>query len=55
VTDKTRIWLDRSSWALTNLDGSFRDCVVGQRVEVMYLHDSESTAAWIKVEAEAAR
>ncbi len=47
--------MDRSGWQLTNLDGSYCDCVGGQRAEVMYLHDSESTAAWIKVESEAAR
>lgn len=50
VTDETHIWLDRSDWKLTNLDGSYRDCAVGQRVEIMHRRDDQSVADWIKVE-----
>ena len=51
VTDDTHIWVDRSDWKLTNLGGTYRDCVVGQRVEIMHRYGDESTAYWIKVEA----
>jgi len=51
VTDATLIWLDRNRWKRTNLEGSYRDCKVGRHIEVMYSHDDESLAAWIKVEA----
>ena len=43
--------MDRSGRQLTNRDGSYRDRAVGQCVEVMYLHDRESTVVWSKVEA----
>lgn len=51
VDDKTYIWLDRSGWRLTNLVGSYRDCSVGQRVEIMHRRDDENAAYWIKVQA----
>lgn len=51
VADNTYIWLDRSDWKMTNLNGTYRDCVVGQRVEILHRRDDESTARWIKIEA----
>ena len=50
VMDTTRVWLDRSAAALTNLVGSFADCEVGRRVEVRYSDAGGTTAEWIKVE-----
>jgi len=50
VTPATRIWLDRSKSRKTNPAGTYEDCEVGRSVEVMYDHDDESAAAWIKIE-----
>ena len=51
VTPVTRIWLDRSKWKRTNTVGSYSDCEVGRKVEVMHDHDNESVADWIKIES----
>lgn len=51
VTDKTYVWLDRSDWKMSNLNGSYRDCAVGRRVEIKHTVNDESAADWIKVEA----
>lgn len=51
VARQTRIWLDRSGWRLTNIDGTFYDCVVGRPAEVMYMKGDSATARWIKVKA----
>ena len=50
LTDRTRIWLDRTHLEKNNLIGGFRDCEVGRTVEIRY-QDSESrgVAAWIKI------
>ncbi len=50
VTPMTRIWLDRSKRKRSNTVGSYSDCEVGRKVEVMYDHDNESVADWIKIE-----
>ena len=50
VTPMTRIWLDRSKLKRTNTVGSYSDCEVGRKVEVMHAHDNESVADWIKIE-----
>jgi len=50
VTPMTRIWLDRSKLKRTNTVGSYSDCEVGRKVEVMHDHDNESVADWIKIE-----
>ncbi len=50
VTPMTRIWLDRSKRKRTNTVGIYSDCEVGRKVEVMYDHDNESVADWIKIE-----
>jgi len=55
VTDRTRIWLDRSRAKLTTLDGTFADLLPGRRVEVMPEDGTPGApAAWIKVETTAA-
>jgi len=51
VTHMTRIWLDRSKVKRTNTVGSYSDCEVGRKVEVMQEHDNESVADWIKIES----
>ncbi|MCG6876291.1 MAG: DUF5666 domain-containing protein [Betaproteobacteria bacterium] len=51
VTERTRIWLDRSRIKLTTQDGSFADLQPGRRVEVMPESGTPGApAAWIKVE-----
>ncbi len=55
VDDYTYIWLDRSDWKLTNIKGSYRDCAIGQRVEIMHRRDDAGAAYWIKVESREAR
>jgi len=47
----TRIWLDRTASRRANTVGSYADCQVGRRVEVMPMHDDPGVAAWIKIEA----
>ena len=51
ITEKTRIWLDRTKLKLTNLTGSFADLQKGRRVEVKY-EDPQGgeVAEWVKVE-----
>ncbi len=51
VTPETRIWLDRSQRRRTALEGSYEDCEVGRRVEVMHKPDEPMVAEWIKVES----
>ena len=50
VTDRTRIWLDRSGLKQTNTIGSFEDLEAGQKAEVKYEDPEDKTVAdWIKV------
>jgi hypothetical protein len=51
ITEKTRIWLDRTKLKQANLTGSFADLQKGRRVEVKY-EDPErrQVADWVKVE-----
>ena len=52
LTDKTRIWLDRSKRKLTSIKGSAADLQKGRRVEVKYLDTERKTGAeWIKIES----
>ncbi len=51
VLPKTRIWLDRSKVKRTNIAASYSDCEVGRTIEVMYDHDDQDVADWIKIEA----
>lgn len=51
VTERTRIWLDRSRLKLTALSGSYGDLRPGRRVEVKYEDAPRAgVAEWIKVE-----
>ena len=51
ITDKTRIFLDRSKVKQTNLTGTFADLQKGRRVEVKYARTGTTPAAdWVKVE-----
>ncbi len=50
LTDRTRIWLDRTQLSKSNLVGGFRDCQAGRTVEVRYEDpESRAVAAWIKI------
>ena len=50
VTERTRIWLDRSQLKQTALGGSYGDLRPGRRVEVKYGDaKGERIAEWIKV------
>jgi len=52
VTERTRIWLDRSKLQQTSVAGGFADLRKGRQVEVKYEDDERrQTAAWIKVES----
>lgn len=51
VTVQTRIWLDRSKAKRENRPAGYEDCKVGQKVEVMHLHDDEDVADWIKIKS----
>ena len=51
ITEKTRIFLDRSKLKQTNLTGTFADLQKGRRVEVKYEDPVLKQAAdWVKVE-----
>ncbi len=51
LTDKTRIWLDRSKIKLTNIKGSTADLQKGRKVEVKYEdYPNKTSAEWIKIE-----
>ncbi len=51
LTERTRIWLDRSMLESTSSSGSFEDCLLGRRVEVKYVDPSRRELAdWIKVQ-----
>jgi hypothetical protein len=53
VTDKTRIWLDRTKIKQTNISGSFADLQTGRRVEVKYEDPARrDVAEWVKVEVD---
>jgi hypothetical protein len=51
VTERTRIWLDRSRLKQTALSGSYGDLRPGRRVEVKYQDPQRvGIAEWVKVE-----
>jgi hypothetical protein len=51
ITEKTRVWLDRTKLKQSNLPGSFADLQKGRRVEVKYQDpESRQVADWVKVE-----
>lgn len=51
ITGDTDIWIDRSATRQTNAVGSYSDCQVGRKVEVMHVRGDETVADWIKIEA----
>jgi hypothetical protein len=53
LTDRTRVWIDRSRAKLTSLNGTLSDCVVGRRMEARWVKDERKAGGeveWIKVE-----
>ena len=55
ITEKTRIWLDRSALKQTNQSGSLADLQQGRKVEVKPLPAAaKSGADWLKVQVPAA-
>lgn len=51
ITEKTRVWLDRTKSKQANLAGSFADLQKGRRVEVKYQDpERRQVAEWVKVE-----
>jgi len=53
ITDKTRIWLDRTKVKASNLTGSFADLQKGRRAEVKYEDPARRDVAdWVKVEVD---
>ncbi len=52
LTDRTRIWLDRSGAGRSNQTGSLADCRAGRRVEVHYADPEQRSADWIKIRVE---
>jgi hypothetical protein len=51
ITEKTRIWLDRTKLKQTNVPGRFADLQPGRRVEVKYADpERRDVAEWVKVE-----
>jgi len=51
ITEKTRVWLDRTKLKQANLAGSFADLQKGRRVEVKYEDpERQQVADWVKVE-----
>jgi len=52
ATMETRIWLDRSASGRASTEGSYADCEVGRRTEVLPRRDDPGVAAWIKIEAQ---
>lgn len=55
VTDRTKIWVDRSKYKAANLVGAIDDCRKGRQVEVRMQSDQPHNAAWIKVVPEKPR
>lgn len=52
VTKATHIWLDRTKRRDENTSGTYEDCEVGRKVEIMHRADDDETAAWIKIESQ---
>lgn len=53
ITDRTKIWLDKSKLQLANQDGTFADLRKGQLVEVKYEgkeRKDKGPAEWIKIQ-----
>lgn len=50
MTERTKVWIDRSERKRHNTTAGLEDCEVGDTVEVKYVHGDESTVDWIKIE-----
>ena len=53
ITNRTKIWLDRSTQKLNNQKGTFSDLQVGRTVEIKYEDPKQmgrGAAEWIKVQ-----
>ncbi|MFQ5709039.1 MAG: hypothetical protein ACE5HO_16400 [bacterium] len=53
LTERTKIWLDRSKLKLTNVKGAFEDLQKDSRVEVKYEKNERkdrANADWVKVQ-----
>jgi hypothetical protein len=50
ITDKTRIYIDRSHFGQKNLQGSRADVLAGRQMEIRLAKDG--TAEWIKIRAD---
>ena len=50
ISDKTRIWLDRTKLKQTNVAGRFTDLQKGRRAEIKYADERREVAEWVKVE-----
>lgn len=54
MSERTRIYIDRSGQRKSNLAGTYADCQPGRRIEVKFAdNDPARPAEWIKVEASA--
>jgi len=52
LTDKTRMWLDRSAARQSTQPATMADLRAGRRIEVKFTDESNrSTAEWIKIDA----
>lgn len=49
ITERTKIWLDRSKYRLTNVVGTFDDCKAGRSVEIKPEDAQAQRAEWIKI------
>ena len=50
ITEATEIWRDRSKRKRAAVTGSYSDCRVGRRIELMYTKADKKVARWIKIE-----
>lgn len=53
ITERTKIWLDRSKYRQTNVVGTFDDCKAGRSVEIKPEDAQAQRAEWIKIVPEA--
>lgn len=51
ITDRTKIWLDRSKSKLSTIHASMTDLKPGSLAEVKYEDENKHIAEWIKVQA----
>jgi hypothetical protein len=52
ITEKTKIWLDKSEMKRTNESGSLADCQIGRMCEIKFVYKDKTRtdeAEWIKI------